>query len=139
MDFLKGRFTNRSLGFYFGLVASFVFLIADIAFIIIVGGSGDRTFNNLTFVCILLGVLSEVLVILTDFKFTPLLPVIFYSVGLGKHIYEAAFPVADYFTGVKFFGGNFIWAISFGAIFFICTIITVISCFMDQRKAIETL
>ncbi|MDF2609834.1 MAG: Uncharacterized protein K0R92_1308 [Lachnospiraceae bacterium] len=135
MNYIKGRFANRTIGFYIGVLVAVVMLIADVAFTF-VGKSGDRTFHNITFVFILLGVLSEVLVILTDFVIAPLICVIFYSVALGKHLYQAAFPLADYFTGVKFFGGNVTLAVGFGAVFFICTLAMVVSCFMNQRKTI---
>ena len=133
MEHIKRSFKNRSKGFYLGLFAAVVFLISDLAFFIFVGNT-DRTYHNITFIFILLGVLSELFVILTDLKVAALIPVVFYSIALGKHFYQAAFPLADYFTGVNFFGGNVTIAIVYSIIFLLCTVAAVISCFMDQRK-----
>lgn len=127
-----GFFNNRTAGFWIGVSASILMLIGDLLFI--VTDYGDRTFSLTTFILILVGVLGEVLVIFTNFKFAPLIPSICYGVALSLHLYLGLPTLSDVMNGVNFIGGNPTAVIQFGIIFFLGTIAAIVSCFMEQSK-----
>jgi len=125
-------FKNRTVGFWIGLAAAFLMLIADIIFIIT--DYSDRTFSMVTFILILIGVAGEVLIIVKDFKFAPLLPSICFGVAMSIHLYLGLPTLSDVMNGVNFIGGDPNAVIVFGAIFLIGTFFAIASCFMKQSK-----
>jgi len=125
-------FKNRTVGFWIGLAAAFLMLIADIIFIIT--DYSDRTFSMVTFILILIGVAGEVLIIVKDFKFAPLLPSICFGVAMSIHLYLGLPTLSDVMNGVNFIGGDPNAVIVFGAIFLIGTFFAIVSCFMKQSK-----
>lgn len=135
MELIKRAFKDRTIGFYIGLGAAAIAFVSSIIFIIT--AFNDRTFSVITFVFLLLAVVSESIVIFTDFKFASAVPVVFYAVALGMHFRNAMFPIADQIAGVPFLGGNIVIAISFAIIFSVVAVSAVVSCFMKQRKSVE--
>ena len=125
-------FKNRTVGFWIGLAAAFLMLIADIIFIIT--DYSDRTFSMVTFILILIGVAGEGLIIVKDFKFAPLLPSICFGVAMSIHLYLGLPTLSDVMNGVNFIGGDPNAVIVFGAIFLIGTFFAIVSCFMKQSK-----
>ncbi|MFA9376407.1 MAG: hypothetical protein ACERKZ_06600 [Lachnotalea sp.] len=128
-------FNNRTVGFRIGLIASCLMLIGDILFIIT--DHADRTFSMVTFILILIGVVGEGLVILKNYKFTPLLPSICFGVAMSWHFYLGLPTLSDIMNGVNFIGGNPNAVIVFGVIFLIGTLAAIVSCFMEQSKLIK--
>ena len=125
-------FKNRTVGFWIGLAAAFLMLIADIIFIIT--DYSDRTFSMVTFILILIGVAGEVLIIVKDFKFAPLLPSICFGVAMSIHFYVGLPTLSDVMNGVNFIGGDPNAVIMFGVVFLIGTFFAIASCFMKQSK-----
>lgn len=124
-------FKNRSLGFWIGLFASVLMLISNIAFIIY--DDGDRTFSYLTFTLILVGVLSELLVIFKNYSFAPILPPVFFGGGLAIHLYLGLPTLSDVVNGVNFIGGDPTAVIAFGVPFILGTVIAIVASFMDHE------
>ena len=129
---LNKLFKDRTIGFYLCLGAAVIALISSIIFIAV--DYGDITFSTVAFVLMLIGALSTVAVIFTDFKFVTIIPVLFYSIALGVHVYTVVPSLTDLFTGVVFYGGNQGIAIAFTIIFAIATIAAIASSFMAQKK-----
>jgi len=125
-------FKNRTVGFWIGLLATCLMLITDIIFIIT--DYSDRTFSLVTFILILIGVAGEVLIIVKDFKFAPLLPSILFGVAMSIHFYIGLPTLSDKINGVNFIGGNPNAVIEFGVVFLIGTFLAIVSCFMKQSK-----
>ncbi|SCP98435.1 hypothetical protein [Anaerobium acetethylicum] len=128
MEFLK----NRTIGFWIGFAASCLMLIADIIFYIT--DSADRTFSFVTFMFIMAGVACELLVIVKDFRFAPVLPPVCFGVALSMHLYLGLPTLSDVANGVNFVGGNPTAVVVFGACFFVGTIAAIVSSFMEQSK-----
>ncbi len=128
----KNILKNRTLGFYIGLITSIMALITSFSYALL--GLNDRTFSLVVFILAILGSLSELLILFTKYKFTTLIPLIFFGTALGIHLYHAAFPLADLYTGIKFFGGNVNYAIAFSILFAIISIGFIISNFMKQHN-----
>lgn len=141
MSFLKNRFcTNRTVGFYLGVSAAILMLISDIIYIIVDAGALkiEDYSKTLAFWMILIGVLCEIINIFVDNKYVslyfPIVPVIFYSIGLGRQLYLTAYPIADLMTGVNWFGGNLGVYLTCFILFLIGTVTAIVSSFMKQRK-----
>lgn len=81
-------FKNKTLSFYIGLAGGAVGLLTTIGYLVYT--LSVSLFAPEVFVLLLLGTLSELLVIFTDWKFAPLLPVLFFSLALGFHICDRA-------------------------------------------------
>lgn len=141
-EFIKKAFKDRTIGFYIGLGAAAVAFITGIVFIIIRAVDADEAFflksNDAflftTIILLIVGALSQGLVVFTDFKFAPMIPVVFYSLALGSYAYCAMFQLADLFTGISFFGGSVGFAITFLVIFALCGIAAIYACFTDQKQ-----
>ncbi len=144
---IKELFRNKSLGFYIGLGTASIALLANIAFII--GGLilyytsetdahvWERSFSPVTITLIFLGVFAQILALFKDYKFLPLLPVIFYSIAFGQHFYYASFAFANVLTGIDFFRDNLAFATIFFFLFLISGLGSVVSSFMRQTKQID--
>lgn len=135
-------FKNRTGGFWTGFVAGCLFFLATIALIILYYTGNvfyhpdprDKVRMVWVFVFFFAGAAFQVFSLFTDLKFAPILPIIFYSLGIAMYLYLAMFPIADIVTGVPFFGGKVWSTILFLVIFIVTAIAAVISCFMEQRK-----
>ncbi|MCM3172002.1 MULTISPECIES: hypothetical protein [Paenibacillus] len=126
-------FKDRTLGFWIGFMAASLMLVANIVFLIV--NHGDRTFSFITFGLIIAGVLGELLVLLKNYFFAPILPAIAFGVALSMHFYLGFPTLSDVVNGVNFIGGNPQAVLVFGITFTIGTIAALISCFMKQSKS----
>ena len=139
---VKETFKDRTIGFWIGLAASGLFLISTIIFIILYSGDNvffhpdERDRVRIAWVCtfFFIGVIFQGVAIITDLKFAQMIPVVFYSIGIGLYLYLAMFPIADFLMGVEFFGGTLPSVIAFAVIFLLGAVAAVISCFLNQRK-----
>lgn len=139
---VKESFKDRTIGFWIGFGAGCFFLIATIALIVLYYSDNvffhpdnrDRVRMAWVFAFFLIGVALQVCPLFTDLKFAPVIPVIFYSLGVGMYLRLAMFPIADIITGVPFFGGNSGAVIAFVILLGIGAIAAVATCFMSQRK-----
>jgi len=126
-------FKDRTLGFWIGFLAASLMLVANIVFIIV--NHGDRTFSFITFGLIIVGVLGELLVLLKNYFFAPILPAVSFGVALSMHFYLGFPTLSDVVNGVNFIGGNPQAVIVFGIAFAIGTIAALISSFMKQSRS----
>ena len=108
-------------------------LAADIVFIIF--DYGDRTFSFVTFGLIIAGFAAELLVLIKNYYFAPLLSSICFGVALSMHLYLGFPTLSDVVNGVNFIGGNPQAVIIFGIAFLIGTVASLVSCFMNQSKS----
>lgn len=125
-------FKGKTVGFWVGVIATAMMLIADIAFIIV--NRGDKTFSWVTAGLILAGVLGEVLVVGKNPVFAPLIPAICYGVALSMHLYLGLPTLSDIVNGVNFVGGNSTAVLVFGGIFLFGTVLAVAASFMGQTE-----
>lgn len=139
MNMLKNLFKNRTWNFYMSVTVAILAIIADIVLIAVDRtdtGSLDRTFSLAAFIFILLGAAVQISTIFVGFALMPLLPVIFYAIGTGLHVYAGIPTMTDIFTHVNFYGGNQWAVVIFGVLFLIFTVASVLNCFFEDRKVI---
>lgn len=129
--FVKGR----TIGYWLALGVAVVMLVADIVFL--ATDKGDRTFSFVTFLFILAGVAVEIVYVVADIRaldFLPAVSCICYGVALGQHWNLGLATLSDLWNGVTFVGGNYKAVLVFGIIFIIGTLISLVTCFMKQKK-----
>ena len=129
---VRDCFKNRTVGFYLSLVSALAALIIALVYVIV--ANSDRTFNLAGIIIIVIGALSEVLVLFTDLKFAPMVPTLLLSVG-GSISFITCLPtMLDVLNGIQFFGGNLFIAefVSFGMLAVI--LIGCVASFMGMRK-----
>lgn len=135
-DFLKNKLIGgRAIGFYLALGSAILMLLSDIVFAIV--DAGDKTFSIVTFVLILLGVAIEIAHVFLDFDFFSILSCVCYGIAFGMHLYVGLPSVSDIWNGVVFNGGNAMVAIIFSILFFIGTVVTIVSCFIERDKKVD--
>lgn len=135
-EFFVKRFAHKPVGFYIGLGAAAVMLIANIVFV--ATDVGDRTFSGLTLAMNLVGVAIWIAYVLLDLKLLDFMPIIgcaCYGVALGQHLLLTLESLSDVWNGVNFVGGNAMLALGFAIVFAICMICSIAACFMRDRKA----
>lgn len=91
-------FRNKSIGFYVGLVGGVIGLVTTIIYIVY--STSVQLFAPEVFIFLLLGTLSEILVMFVDWKFAPLLPVIFFSLAFGFHLCDRALMFEEMFNHI---------------------------------------
>lgn len=115
-------------------------LIVSIAYLTINPGElkiedYSRTF---AFIMFLIGSLIGIISFFVRFKYindyAPLVSVAFYSVGCGRQLYLACYPLADLMTGVNWFGGNLGIYLTFLILFLIGTITEIVVLFLPGNK-----
>lgn len=135
MKFVKNYFSDRKIGFYLAFGSALLAIVSAILYLIVYfaikGQEMDRVFSVTNVVFIFVGGLVALVLENFRFKFGRIVPVIFYSVGFAGHIVETAYPLADIYAGVDFFGGNLTVALIFVALFGISTIAAVVASFKD--------
>lgn len=135
MNFVKKYFSDRKSGFYLAFGAGVLAILSSIIYLIVYmatkGQEIDRVFSVLNMLLMLIGGIGAVVLEYFRFKFGRILPVICYSVALSRHIVEAAYPLADALTGVKFLGGSLPLAIVFSVLFAISAIAAVVASFKE--------
>lgn len=134
MRFFKGR----TPGFYIGFVSACLMFLATIVFIAM--DSGDSvTFSPAVVVLLLLGSLSEISILLFDYRFLPVIPALLYAPAVGIQGYLALQSFSDVWNNVNFVGGNGVLALVFWIVFLVLAILAVVSAYMSQyRKEPET-
>jgi|GEM_PF-1462726 len=137
---MKIDLKNRSLGFYLGLAAAVLALVGGIAYLIVylntadpTTGTLDRVFSYLTFGFLIGGAVLSLVGELSGLEFLVLPVTACYGVALAKHLVETAYPLADVFTKVPFFGGNPTIAVAFAIIIAAIAILEVVSAFMKHK------
>ena len=125
---------------YLSFGISLFMLIVSIAYLIINPGElkiedYSRTF---AFIMFLIGSLIGIISFFVRFKYindyAPLVSVAFYSVGCGRQLYLACYPLADLMTGVNWFGGNLGIYLTFLILFLIGTITEIVVLFFPGNK-----
>lgn len=129
--FVKGR----TFGYWLALAVAVTMLVAD--FVFLATDKGDRTFSFVTFLFVLAGVAVELVYVVLDFNvldFLPAVSCICYGVALGQHWKLGLATLSDIWNGVTFVGGNYKAVLIFGILFIVCTFLSLVSCFMKQKK-----
>ncbi len=129
---VSGCFKNRTIGFFLGLASACLALVVAIVYVAVAGS--DRTFSTIGFVLLLVGALSEALVIFTDFKFAPLVPTVLIAAGMGFSLVACLPTLMDVVNGINFFGGNLAIAFAVPISLLVAVAAGCASAFMDMRK-----
>ena len=129
---VRDCFKNRTVGFYLSMVSAMAALIIALVYVIV--ANSDRTFNLAGMIILVIGALSEVLVLFTDLKFAPMVPTLLLSVGGAISFITCLPTMLDVLNGIQFFGGNLFIAefVSFGMLAAI--LIGCVASFMSMRK-----
>lgn len=135
---MKRLAQDAKLGFWFSAAAALIALVGAVAYVIIymasAGETVDRVFSWLTFGLMLGGAVITLAGEALRLPFTPILGGACFAVALANHLVETAYPLADVLTGVPFFGGNPVLAITFSVVFGLAALLNVIGAFMAHRK-----
>ena len=131
---MKNVFTARTTGFYLGLLACLAALAG--ALWLLFTDAGDITFSWITIGLMAAGIVFEIVNCLTDWVAAQLLSALFWGCGLSWHLYIGLPTLSDIWNGVHFIGGNAQAVLVGGACFAVATVLSIASCFMDQRKTI---
>ena len=115
------------------IVGGAVALIGSILYIALDGS--DKTFSVIAFVLGLLGAASTLLGLITDFKFSPLIPAVLYSAACALVLRVAVPSLSDVWNKVNFIGGNAVLGMTFAAVYLIAAIAAVIACFAGTSEA----
>lgn len=91
-------FKNKTAGYYIGLGGGVIGLITTIIYVIY--STSVNLFAPEVFILLLLGTLSEVLVMFVDWKFAPLLPVLLFSLALGFHLNDRVLMFEEMLNGI---------------------------------------
>ncbi len=126
-------FKDRAVGFWLGLAAAAVLLVADVLYIALDVGD-DVTFSATAFALILVGALFMTLDVLFDWQFVPIVSVALCSVGFGLQLCPALESYSDIINEVNFVGGNAKLAVAFSAVFAVGVIAMIVSTFMSRVK-----
>lgn len=89
---------NKTIGFYVGLAGGFIGLVTTIIYLIY--STSVQLFAPEVFVFLLLGTLGEVLVMFVDWKFAPIIPVLFFSLAFGFHICDRVLMFEEMINGI---------------------------------------
>lgn len=130
--FNKNPFKDRTIGFWIGLGAAALAIVSSILFIAL--DYGDKSFSVQAFALMLVGGLTYAAVMFTNFKTVALIPAIFYVIGFGYSLDYTLPPLSDVWNGVNFIGGNAFMGLAFCIIFLICTILGIVTNFMNTKK-----
>lgn len=134
-EFFQKRFTDRPVTFYIGFAASLYMLIASVIFA--GAAAGDRNFSLVVLLLNILGAAIWIAYVLLDIKildFMPMLSCVCYGVAFGQHLMLTLESLSDVWNGVNFVGGNAYLALAFAIVFAVGLIISVVMCFMRDRK-----
>lgn len=129
---VRDCFKNRTIGFYLSLVSAVASLVIALVYAIV--ASSDRTFNVAGMIIIVIGALTELLVLFTDLKFAPMIPTLLISIGGALSFITCLPTMLDVLNGIQFFGGNLFIAefVSFGLLATI--MVGCVASFMSMRK-----
>lgn len=130
--YIKNAFKKRTVGFYFTLGAAIIALVGAILYVIC--DASDISYSSLGFTMMLVGAITVLFTVFTDFSFAPVIPSIFYSAGFALTLDGALPSLSDVWNGVNFIGGNGILATIFAGVFLIADLFAIVGCFMNQRK-----
>lgn len=131
---MKNWFDNRSLGFWVSLLTAALALIGAILYLVLDGADAERTFSLIGFIIVLVGVVSELLVVMTRLKFAAMIPTFCYIAGFSIVLRCTVPSVSDVLNGVNFIGGNATMGVIFSVVFFVCSVLGCVSCFLGQVK-----
>lgn len=107
-----------------GLVASVSFVVLD---------AGDVTFSAYCVACIAAGSLVGLADVFLSREALLWVSSLFYTAGVGFHLYAALPSISDLWNHVNFIGGNQTLAIVFGSIFVAVMAVLLVSNFVIER------
>ena len=132
---MKRIFQARTAGFYMGLSSCLAVLLGLVA--LILTDRGDITFSWVTVGLLAAGAGFGLIGCLSDLALLPLLAALGIGSGFSYHLYQGLPTLSDQWNGVNFIGGNPQAVTVFGTLFGVCTLLSLASCFLPQRKNIE--
>lgn len=125
---------QREKGLYLSLATSVIGLVGLVLYIILDSSDLGRTFSPIVCVLIGLAVLAEVYVLLCGFSHAEFIVTLLYIVGLGFLLRATIGPLSDVWNGVNFIGGNAWMGVAFSGVFFLCSILSIISNYLGVGK-----
>lgn len=138
MTFVKNELVScfkqkRTIVYYLGIAIALFAIISGLFYYFY--DYGDKTFaDEAVVLSVLGGVLYLVLVTFLPFKFVPMIPAILYSVAFGFALQATLPPLSDVWNGVNFIGGFAFMGLFYTIRFFLCALLSIISCFFDYFK-----
>lgn len=134
---VKAAFTDRSKGFYIGLVSAALLFVSAIVYLCY--GLSVRLFVPGIFIVMLIGALTELLVIFTELPFMQLVPTLFGMLAFGLYLDERLEMFVLMWSGVYGMSetGAILWVvILILAIALVSSVLGIVSCFMLPRRTL---
>lgn len=134
---MKHMIQNTRAGLVLSTASAVISLIGaaayTVSYLAFSAGEVDRVFSLLTLGLMIAGALVILAGDRLRFTVTPVLAGVCFGIGLANHMVKMAYPLADLFTGVRFYGGNPKLAISFFVVFLLATILNTAGSFLPHR------
>lgn len=140
-DFLKsellGSFRQkRTIVYYLGIAIALFAIVSGLSYYFY--DYGDKTFADEAVVLMVTGGLVYlVCVSFLPFKFVPMIPAILYTVAFGFALEATLPPLSDVWNGVNFIGGFAFMGLFYTIRFFVCALLSIVSCFFSDWKQKE--
>lgn len=132
---MKKVFSARTVGFYLGFIACLAALAGAVG--LVATDMGDRTFSWITIALMGGGIVFGCINGVTDLAIAPLLSTLCIGCGFCWHLYIGLPTLSDIWNGVNYIGGNAQAVMVYGGSFAAAMLLSIISCFMAQRKNIQ--
>lgn len=134
---MKNLFKNMTLFGWIGLGGGVVGLIATIIYTAY--SAAVSLFAPEVFVMLLLGVAGSVFAAVTDFKFAPFVPVLFYSLAFGLYLSDRVLMFEEMYNhiyGMNERGAILGLVIVILVLNFVSIVATIVSAFFDKTKKV---
>ena len=124
---------NKTVWFYVG-ASSVIFALTTIIWGLVQPGFARKTFDTLVIVFLALGIAAEIANTFLNFKFMPIIPVLFYAAGFGCVAYHGAPIIMDVINKINFLDGNGTAVIGYIVCTALACVLSTLSCFFEQTK-----
>lgn len=134
---MKNLFKNMTLFGWIGLGGGVAGLIATIIYTAY--SAAVALFAPEVFVMLLLGVAGSAFAAVTEFKFAPLVPVLFYSLAFGLYISDRVLMFEEMYNhiyGMNERGAILGLVIVIFVLMFVSIVATIVSAFFDKTKTV---
>ena len=122
------KIKSKGLLYWVGF-AAIVFAITYIICGPTMNGFAERSFQPVIIVFLVIGIVAQVAGLFVDYKFMPLIPVIFYGIAFGLTGYFGATIIGDFYNQLNWMNGDYPSVVVYLVLSGIACGLSCISCF----------